>query len=398
MSHQEHQLLSRGQGYIAAVPSAYRLLAFGIAVAQIFLFSLNYQSIIPPLSLAIGVGIYTVVKILHPLRWHQAGILGYSLLGADIAVCIFLVMVTGGLYSPFLLYTLAPVLTAALLLDGKVTLSIAGLSVTYVVGSHLVNPFFAANLSLPELSYFLIYMIAICLTAILPYLINVNLRQRLQSQDVLRERQRLSREIHDGTAQTMSALRWQVQLLRRHLAEKGIDLDEVRQLEALAQKAHHDTRESLELLRNYTGNGSFLPYLKDYLKHLSADSDFDFHLDIETDELHLEALIELELLRICQEAVTNIRKHSQAHNAQVKVKSANNHLEVTIADDGYGFDALAFYRDGVEAKGHGLAVMQERAESVGGRLRVLSMPGQGTEVQVEVPSKSHRSRWSWLKR
>lgn len=401
MSHQEHQLLSRRRGYIAVVPSAYRLLAFAIAAAQILLFLPIYHPIIPSLALVTGVGIYTLVKALHPLRWHQAGILGYSLLGADIAVCIFLVMVTGGLYSPFLLYTLAPVLTAALLLDGKVTFSIAGLSVTYVVGSHLLNPFFAAKLSLPELSYFLVYMIAVCLTAALPYLVNVNLRQRLQSQDILRERQRLSREIHDGTAQTLSALRWQAQLLRRRLAEKGIDLDEARQLEALAEKAHHDTRESMELLRpsqvKDTGNGNFVPYLKDYLKHLSQDTDIDFRLDIETDELHMEAPVELELLPICQEAVTNIRKHSRAHNVQVKVRAVDNHLEVTITDDGCGFDALAFYRDGVEAKGHGLAVMRERAESVGGRLRVLSMPGQGTEVQVEVPANRHRSRLPWLK-
>ena len=395
MSHQEHQLLSRWRGYIAVVPSAYRLLAFAIAAAQILLFSPIHQSIIPPLALVTGVGIYSLVKVLHPLRWHQASTLGYSLLGADIAVCIFLVMVTGGLYSPFLLYTLAPVLTAALLLDGKVTLSIAGLSVTYVVSSHLANPFFAASLSLSELSYFLVYMMAVCLTAILPYLINVNLRQRLQSQDILRERQRLSREIHDGTAQTLSALCWQVQLLRRRLTEKGIDLDEARQLEVLAEKAHQGTRESLKLLRN--GNGSFFPYLKDYLKNLSQDTDINFRLDIETEKLHLEAPVELELLPICQEAVTNIKKHSQAHNAQIKVKSVNNHLEVTIADDGCGFDALAFYHDGVEAEGHGLAVMRERAESVGGRLRVLSMPGQGTEIQVEVPSNSHRSRLPWLK-
>ena len=96
--------------------------------------------------------------------------------------------------------------------------------------------------------------------------------------------------------------------------------------------------------------------------------------------------------------MTNIRKHSEAHNVQVKVRSVDDHVEVSITDDGCGFDALAFYRDGAEAKGHGLAVMRERAESIGGRFRVLSMPGQGTEVQVEVPSKSHRSRWSWLKR
>ncbi|MCL0065941.1 sensor histidine kinase [Dehalococcoidia bacterium] len=398
MSHQEHRPWSRWQGHIAFVPSAYRLLAFAIAASKILLFPPIYHPIIPSLALVTGVGIYSLVKALHPLRWHQAGIPGYSLLGADIAVCIFLVMVSGGLCSPFLLYTLAPVLTAALLLDGKVTFGVAGLSVTYVAGSHLVNPLLATRLFLPELSYFLIYMIAVCLTAALPYLINVNLRQRLQSQDILRERQRLSGEIHDGTTQTLSALRWQVQLLRRRLAEKGIDLDEARQLEALAERAHHDTRQSLELLRNYTGNGSFLSHLTDCLKHLSQDADIDFHLDIETDELHLEAVVELELLRVCQEAVTNIRKHSRAHNVWGKVRAVDNRLKVTIADDGCGFDGLAFYRDGAEAEGHGLAVMRERAESVGGRLRVLSMPGQGAEIQVEMPATNrHRSRFPWLK-
>ena len=57
--------------------------------------------------------------------------------------------------------------------------------------------------------------------------------------------------------------------------------------------------------------------------------------------------------------MTNIKKHSQAHDARVKVKSVDNHLEVTIADDGCGFDVLAFYHDRVEAKGHGLAVIWE---------------------------------------
>ena len=178
----------------------------------------------------------------------------------------------------------------------------------------------------------------------------------------------------------------------------GIDLGEVEELVRLTEKAHQDTRESLELLRNYTGNGNFLPHLKDYLKQLSQDTDIDFHLDIETGELRLQPVVELELLRICQEALTNIRKHSTGvHKVQVKVCPINGHLEVNIADDGCGFDALAYYRDGIEAKGHGLAVMQERAESIGGRFRVLSMPGKGTEVQVEVPTNPQRSKLLWLK-
>jgi signal transduction histidine kinase len=376
-------------------PSVYRFSAFAIATAQIFLFSPTYQSIIPLSALVTAAGVYTVVKALHPLRWHQAGILGYSLLGIDIAVCILLVMSTGGLHNPFLLYTLTPVLIASIFLSGKVTFGIAGLSVTYVIGSYLVNPFSPTLLSLPALSYFSVYVVAACLTAVLPYLVNNNLRQHLQFQAMLQERRRLSRDIHDETAQTLSALCWQVQLLRRRLAEKGIDLDEARQLEELAEKAHHRTREFLELLRNYVGNGSFLPNIKDYLKHLSRDSDIDFRVDIETDELPLEPRVELELLCICQEALTNSRKHSRAHTVEVKIRSVSGHVQVCIADDGCGFDAIAFCHDGIEAKGHGLAIMRERAESVGGRFRVLSMPGRGTEVQVEVPG-NHRRRGSVL--
>ena len=398
MSNQERWLQNRGQGHIRVALSGYRFMAFAIAIVHLFFLSPVYQSIISPVALVIGVGIYTAAKIIHPLRWQQASILGYGLLGIDIAICIFLVMSTGGFYSPFLLYTLTPVLTAALLLDSKVTFGIAGLSVAYMVGSHAVNPFFTTQLSLPELSYLLVYMIAVVLTTTLPYLTNVNLRQRLQYQDMLRERQRLSREIHDGTAQTLSALRWQAQIVHRRLEEKGIHMNEVGELVRLTEKAYQNSRESLELLRNYIGNGNLLPHLKDYLKHLSQDSGIDFRLDMAADGLHLEALVELELLRICQEALTNVRKHSKgAHHVQVRADSVDNHLKVTITDAGCGFDSVAYYRDRTNVEGHGLAVMQERAESVGGRLRVLSMPGKGTEVQVEVPADSRQGRLPWLK-
>jgi signal transduction histidine kinase len=398
LNHQRNLTQSKWQEGISVVPSVYRGLAFAIASAQIFLFPSAHYSVIPSLILVTGVGIYTLLKTLRPFRYHEKGVITTGILGADLVVCIFLVISTGGLYSPFLLYTLAPVLTAALLLDRRITFSITALSGAYVISAHLANPFFPTQLSLPELSYFLVYMIAASLAAALPYLINVNLRQRLQSEDILRERQRLSREIHDGTYQTLSTLCWQTQLLHRRLMAMGIELDEVKQLEMLTEKARQNTRESLRLLRSYTGDGSFLPNLKDYLKQLSQENNLAFYLDAEDDELHLEALVELQLLRICQEALTNIRKHAGARHVEVKLKSVDKHLMVSIADDGCGFDALAYYQDVARAKGQGLAVMQERAESIGGRLRVLSLPGQGTEVQVEVPANRQPSRWLWTKR
>jgi len=391
------QIISRWQDRISLVPSAYRWLAFAIASAQVFLFPGAYYSLAPSIYLIIAVGIYTLLKTLHPLRWRENSGITLFLLALDLMICFFLVLSTAGLYSPFLLYTLAPVLTAALLLDRSVTFSITAVSGAYVIGAHLFNPFFATQLLLPELSYFLAYIIAVSLAAALPYLINVNLRQRLKHEDIVQERQRLSREIHDGLAQTLSALRWQAQLLTRRLKMMGIELEEMRQLEVLTEKARLDTRESIEILRSYTGQG-FLPNLKSCLEQFGRDSSIVFRLNSEEDKVDLEATAELELIRICQEALSNVKRHAGASRVDVDVKSVDNHFEVKIADDGRGFDALAYYQSGMQAKGHGLAVMRERAESIGGKLRVLSLPGRGTEVQVEVPANNQQGRWPWLTR
>jgi signal transduction histidine kinase len=398
LNHHRDQILSKWQDRISLVPSAYRWLALGIASAQIFLFPSAYYSLTPPLYLIIAVGAYTLLKTLRPLRWQEKTSITLALLGLDIVVCFFLVLSTAGLYSPFLLYSLAPVLTAALLLDRGITFGITALSGAYVIGAHLLNPFFPTELFLPELSYFLAYIIAVSLAAALPYLINVNLRQRLQYEDVIQERQRLSRDIHDGIAQTLSALRWQAQLLTRRLRAMGIELEEIKQLEVLTEKARLDTRESIELLRSYNGGG-FMPNLRVYLKQLSRENNLIFQVNSADDELRLGAPAELELMRICQEALSNVKKHSGALHVDIKVKSVDNHFEVSIADDGCGFDALAYYQGGMQQNGgHGLAVMRERAESIGGKLRVLSLPGRGTEVQVEVPANNQTGRWPWLKR
>ncbi len=390
MGYSENRAGGKWWHYSRLVPSAYRLSAFAIAAARIFLFPSAHYSLISPPILAAGVGIYTLIKISSPPLEQRKGRLSPWILGADISVCIFLVISTGGLLSPFLLYAVCPVLTAGLLLTGRVTAVISGVSIAYVLGGHWGNPFIQTQFGLPELSNLLIYMVAIVLAAALPHLINVNLRQRLLFEDTLRERQRLSRELHDGVIQTVSALRWQVQLLCRRLSDMGVKLDEAKDLEELAEKAQRDTRESMELLRDYTGDGSFLSHLMDYLEHLRRDTNIAFNIDLDgyPDKLNLGALVELELLRICQEALTNVIKHARAHNVWIQAKREEGNLQVRIADDGSGFNVLDYYGDAPKATGRGLAVMQERALSINSRFRVLSTPGGGTEVQVEVPTSS----------
>ena len=83
-----------------------------------------------------------------------------------------------------------------------------------------------------------------------------------------------------------------------------------------------------------------------------------------------------------------------ANHAQITVKRVNRHLLVSITDDGTGFDTSISYYNGGETKGHGLSIMQERADSIGGKLRISSTPMQGTEIQIEVPIGSIRRKTS----
>ncbi|MFH1382478.1 MAG: sensor histidine kinase [Chloroflexota bacterium] len=400
----QQQAPRKWQARAGLVASLYRIVALVLGAFQMLANPAIYHpgltpSVLSPSIFITTLSLYTLVisfYISYICQRYRSEVVLYVLLCADVIMSIWVLTSTGGLQSPFLLLTIAPVLTAALFLDIWAAVGITVLSGAYIICIELYNGSSATLLSPLEVSYFLVYMIALCLIASLPYLINVNVRERLKRANILQERQRLSRELHDGDAQTVSALRWKVQSLHRRLAEKGIDLDEMREVEKLAEKAQWEIRESLELLRNYTGDGSFLPHLKDYIEHVGQETGIKFRLDVPTNGLHLDSVTELELLRICQEALVNIKNHSDAHNVQVAVEPVDSHLRVSISDDGRGFDIRPFYRETARSKGHGLAVMNERAQSLGGKFRVLSLPGRGSEVQVEVPMVSddrRRSPW-----
>jgi len=98
-----------------------------------------------------------------------------------------------------------------------------------------------------------------------------------------------------------------------------------------------------------------------------------------------EPLVEVQLLRILQEALTNVRKHANAHCVRIAFGSEDGWASVTIQDDGRGFDTKVS-STGIEEH-IGLRVMRERAEEIGGNLNLKSAQGQGTEIVVRVPVK-----------
>ena len=388
MNNRHNEITVKWQHQMWIVASGFYLFAFISGAVQTLISPSVYQLTVSPLYLVTGLGLYTIARVFYPFHWYKGDIHRHTIIGTDIAICIFLVFLTGGLYSPFLTYTLVPIATAGLLLRGRVTLGIACLTTVYVIINHIWNPFLPTQLSIPELGRLLSYLVILSLVAVLPYLINVSLRQRWEFNGILLERQTLIHEIHDGVAQIASALRWQAQFVQRRLGAMNINLDEVQQLLRLIEKVHEDIRECLNSLHQGTEKLTPSPHLEVYQQNQNHYVDAETLLHSKIAEVHPIAIVEAQLLYICREAIANIRKHSGAHEIKIKIQSVDGQLKLTIADDGRGFDTLAFYHDGTWTESHGIEVMRERAESIGGKLKVISVPLTGTEIQVEIPIKN----------
>lgn len=211
--------------------------------------------------------------------------------------------------------------------------------------------------------------------------------QQQRTLAIVEERERLARELHDGLGQMLAAAHLQASTAQRLLAQ-GANAQAVECLDQLAEMtldAEADVREYLLGAKTvFSANRPFFAALREYLTRFSQRYGLQVELT-ESQELEEHALApaaEVQLMRVIQEALSNIRKHARAHCAQVSFAVVGAQVRVLIADDGEGFDPAA-----VDSRlgGFGLQSMRERVEGVGGRLVITSSPGQGTRVAVLVP-------------
>jgi signal transduction histidine kinase len=209
---------------------------------------------------------------------------------------------------------------------------------------------------------------------------------------VSEERERIAREMHDSLAQVLGYVNIKVQaiqeLLKRDETERAAT--QLDQLSEAARAAYADVREGILALRTSLGPGrTFLEALAEYLERWKEQSQVEASLVVRpaNGPLHgLEPAAELQLLRIVQEALANVRKHAQATHVEVRIDVEPQRVETTVADNGRGFDPTAAVRSEDRIPHFGLSTMRERAESVGGSLEVVSGPGEGTRVVVCVPT------------
>jgi signal transduction histidine kinase len=214
---------------------------------------------------------------------------------------------------------------------------------------------------------------------------NAHLHRQVADLAVAQERLRIAHEMHDGIAQVLGYVSTKVQAATEYIRQNKTDegLGQLRELGSAAREAYGDVREAIVDLRTLPGpSQSFEEVLREYADRWMDQTGIATQLIVDT-TLALTPGMELQLVRIIQESLTNIRKHAKATTAKIDLRRRNGKLFLTVTDDGIGIvpnskSPSVFPR-------FGMATMRERTESIGGTFAIESTPGSGTVVRVEVP-------------
>jgi signal transduction histidine kinase len=214
----------------------------------------------------------------------------------------------------------------------------------------------------------------------------------LRHHAIVEERERIARELHDGLAQVLGYVQTKATAVRLLLRRSQVDKAETQlaQLEEAARGLFVDVREAILGLK-MTGrqDTGLATMLAEYAEHFSRLSDLPVEVDISPSVRGrlLGPEVELQLLRLVQEALTNVRKHAHASHAWVCLTNGGPTLELSVRDDGCGFDLDG---DHDRRRPHfGLACMRERADVIGAALEVQSRLGHGTSISVRLPLAEH---------
>jgi nitrate/nitrite-specific signal transduction histidine kinase len=216
---------------------------------------------------------------------------------------------------------------------------------------------------------------------------NARLYEQVQELAVVRERERIARELHDNFAQTLGYFNTKIQAVRELLAsgKANAAMTQAEQLEKAARGLYGDVREAIESLWSSASLREGLEAaLTEYLRRFEQRTGIETELTQDGSMAYFrqQSREAVEVFRVIQEALTNVRKHAQASKASVRVSRGDEHVELCVEDDGRGFTP----EDSMDGERFGLKVMRERARSIQAELEFDSRPGAGTRVKLRVPT------------
>jgi signal transduction histidine kinase len=212
---------------------------------------------------------------------------------------------------------------------------------------------------------------------------NARLYERSRELSAVEERNRLARDLHDSVVQKLFGVVLAAQsaatLLERDSADARV---QVEKLQELAQEAIEELRSLVFQLRPAAVETEGLAAaLRKHVEVLRRVHRQKIELDVSGPSRFRPGLDE-EVFKIAQEALHNALRHSSARRIEVQLAEPDGRLELSVADDGVGFDPDAA---ALRSRRLGLTSMEERAEALGGTLRIASRPGEGTAIGLEVP-------------
>ncbi len=219
----------------------------------------------------------------------------------------------------------------------------------------------------------------------------VQMLAQQRTRAALEERGELARELHDSIGQALATAQLQAETASELIGMGKIAMAQntLSRLVEATQSAQIEIRQYLLGTKTLlTPEQNVFAALHQYIQQFSFffGPPTDLVIPQEMMEQRLELQAGAQLMRIVQEALTNVRKHARARSARVMFTSANDRIQVCIEDNGVGFDVDQLLK--ADDQRFGLTSMRDRAESVGGSFTLYSQPGCGTRVMVELPREN----------
>lgn len=212
-------------------------------------------------------------------------------------------------------------------------------------------------------------------------------RQGLRERAIVEERERIARELHDGFAQVLGYLTTKVMAVRLLVKDKRLEEadHQLGNLENAARNLFSDVREAILGLK-MAGNAhnGLIHAVQEYVSEFARLSGIPCDFMAETERLpeQFPAETALNLFRIIQEALNNVRKHAQATHVLVQFVEVTDGLEIIIADNGVGFTYPV--EPSKRSKGLGLGHIQDRVMEIGARLEIQTQPNVGTTLSIKL--------------
>jgi len=321
----------------------------------------------------------------------------------DLCLAVAITMLTGGPNSPFFaLFLFAPVaavyrwgfrealattvaLTGVLVAEAVLVGSATRLSLNLVAGTFDLNRFVmrATYLTVAGVMF--------------AYLIEKEKERRAETSSIARdhirscaeaeERKRLACELHDGIIQSLSAAEMQLAVARRQVPDEASDLDEqLACVQTLLLQEAANLRALMEGMRSAGSNAQTQDDLAAIIARFQGETGIDARFVTDEPRVPLSDRAGHEVVRIVQEGLVNVRKHSGARHVLVSATADTTHLNLSIEDDGRGFAFSGRLSQAeLDARNEGPVTIKERVRALGGEMSVESTPGAGTRLALVFP-------------